>query len=339
MPAYYLDTFVGDGSYFNPFRSRGGGQIIDLRPDNTVTDGNCLTAQPERADGLGRTLLGLTGDLDKVSLAANTALTSPLSMTLEATTLRDMIVELAVQGTKWATASPTANGVLEVHLGGLLYSRRGIKGGAAFTETFTHANQANSLTADLTWTSIEGGWWSIVSNQASLSNIRYENSARADVDTSTNDHTVTSRWVSDTFVTGNAAIALFGRKDSSATVTCYVQDGSRNGTADDRKCSLYKRVAGAWTLLSTAGALTPAWVDNDQMRLTCNGSSITMGNITQGLSNTTTDSSIPTGTRGGYRGYVDNAGNAILADTWTIADIAVSGTISYMTHYARKTRR
>lgn len=181
---------------------------------------------------------------------------------------------------------------------------------STFTETWTHANSPGALTADNTWTIVQGTGWGIVSNQAKVINNAGSCGAVASVDTETSDHRVQAT-MNVTRAAGSVFIELFCRWDTSAN-TWYRLIGEPNSLV----YTIEKRTGGVTTAIHTS-AITPATGDvliiqavGDQITAYVNGAAL--GPVT--------DSSVTTGTRGGIGTFIDTAGNVLIFDNFSIRD-------------------
>jgi hypothetical protein len=196
--------------------------------------------------------------------------------------------------------------------------------GWAVTESFTHADQANNLSADLTWTNVVGSLFGITSNQAKAIGTSDQTTgdiSRADSDTATDTQTVQATLAAFDFGSGGQSISvgLICRKDSTSTKTWYSFEWYKDNTTSDVK--LYKYVAGVQTLLTSAAQAVSA---SEVFKLTCSGNTITgFKNGSQRI--TTNDSAITGNLRGGLYYYGSGITSSVTWDDWSITSTGGGG--------------
>lgn len=318
MP-YYLAPYIGSGtSTDDPFRpavTQPGWSAIDLRPDGGATLGGgglnaCFLYLPVASTDAALTLVATTPQ-DTLSGGVKTAIRTTLGLSANPTASRfDLILaELLITPPtgKWKALRPEVSGRLNIYLGSLLYSQPVITGGAAIDETWTHADSAGALTADLTWTLYVGTGWGIVGNKAQCTTSG-EQHARADVDLSAN-HACQAK-----LITRNASgsVDVTCRKDSTTTRTYYLFQAT--GTV----YQLYKDVSASFTQLGANDVTVP--VANDVFRIEANGSTIrAFINALPASMSPQTDTAIAGNTRCGIR--TSTSGTTWALDDWHAEDL------------------
>ncbi|HUT35048.1 MAG TPA: hypothetical protein VNE39_16275 [Planctomycetota bacterium] len=178
-------------------------------------------------------------------------------------------------------------------------------------ESFDKAD-SDDLGPDLPWTDLIGNF-RVLSNQAYTSSTSHSES-RADSDLSSSDH----------YAQADFCIAHTGvrARQSASARTCY----SLHLSASDSKLRIYKQITGTYTQLAvTASAITPALPE--PYRISCDGSSLK--GYQAGVERiSTTDTAIPTGTRGGIYGYrYGGAEPARILDNFEAADLAAPAAV------------
>jgi hypothetical protein len=318
---HYLVPYIGEGTDRNPFRPHGSDQpgwsAIDLRPDVTVLDGFALLAVPVRADAPERRYLG--DALDTPSAATRQELDSRLTLTLEATTLREQIAELliaAAGGSRWKPLRPTQRGVYEINLGGRIYERPVMRGGTTITESFNQADNT-VIGPDLTWTELTGNSQTLGNKWATgATQTIYD--ARADSDLATDDHYAQGTIVltSSGSATDNMAGVIARQRETDTTRTHYgwrYRSGSTNGVRRE----LYRRSAG--TLTALAGPTASSIATDDLLRLECDGSTIT-GKLNGATEESVTDTNVTGNLRCGVTGQFQ-AGTTPKVDSFEAGDL------------------
>lgn len=175
-----------------------------------------------------------------------------------------------------------------------------VKPETAIADTFDRADSATlgtSSDATWSWNELSGTGWEINTNRARHSADSSSSFARADTDLSGVDH-----YCEMVFDNDSGAVSASGpcaRKDSTATLTFYHARYSYSGGAGYQ---LYSASAGTLTQIgSNAGGTITG---GDTVRLTCNGSTISVQkNGSDVISQT--DTSIAGNTRVGMRAFDD----------------------------------
>jgi len=185
----------------------------------------------------------------------------------------------------------------------------------SYSETFT-TSDSDTLGGTLTWTEVSGDI-DVVSNAAEMGSISgaYKH-ARAEHDVSSSDHKAIGKFINMSGWDTICASGVKGRHSSSAITAyeCYVY---KSGSYQIRTV---KWESGGLTLIgstpSTSGSDTALW------EIRCNGSTISRY-INGTLDDSTTDTAIASGTRGGITMYGDNAVKPRI-DDWSIEDLAAA---------------
>jgi hypothetical protein len=273
LPHHYLVPYVGTGQDVDPFQpmvepgARWAG--IDLRPSGRRRDGWAIVASEARMDAPGRVYLG-----DGPSRAARRLVSSRLATSLRASAIPALLAELLIResredGTRWRPLWPTAQGVYEIWLGGLVWRMPALAGGTSITESFNTAD-STTLGPDLTWTETLDGL-AIVSNAARGTVINQEAEARAEHDLASADHyaqVVLAGWAT----TAAAFIARINAccRFSASARTYYAATVLSISSADSIR--LVRVEAGATTVI--AGPTAEASTTGDVIRVSANGSTI-----------------------------------------------------------------
>ena len=319
---HYLAPYVGIGTDDDAFRPRGseqpGWKTIDLRADSTILTGRAIMAVPVRDDTIGAYL----GDApDEVSAAIKAAVQNRFGITLAATSLRHIIPELLIahareDGTRWRPLRAMHDGVFRIYLDGLWWQAKSLAGGSTITESFNTAD-SDTLGPDLSWTELVGDI-DIVSNRAHTITIGSQCVARAEGDLATANHYAqASVNVSEELGTGS--VGIITRKDSTATLTYYLQDVSYQADL----VRLYKCVGGTFTQLVADVGMTLTAGSSVMVKGTVNGSSLNI--LIDGVSkNTATDTAIPGNLRTGIRGNKGTSGY-VNWDSFEAGDLVVPG--------------
>lgn len=324
---YALAPYIGAGTLADRFRPRGSDQAnwlaVDLRPDGGATlDGGGLNAALVYlpADDPDAQLIKLGDDLSETLRAARrTALQNRFGVTLRRKTLRGILWELLLvpNANAWKPLRATRDGRFLLHLGPAPEMFRTMAGGSSATESWTHADNA-SLTADLTWDEFSGTDWAIVSNAAKLTGNVGIDMTRADIAMATDDHYAQATLVTWTYAAGTLAGSVLVRKANDSAQTFYCFTPVQAGTAD---YVVEKWVTGSAT---TLGTVTNNPTATDVFRVSANGSQI-LGTLNGNDVLVATDTAIAGNLYGGIWGTTDNAGNTVVLDDWSIADIAQVG--------------
>lgn len=178
------------------------------------------------------------------------------------------------------------------------------------TESF-NTSDGDTLGPDLSWTELTGDV-DIVSNEGRTTNTT-ASIVRADSDLSGADHYVQGVFgLSSAF--GSAGPIC--RKDSSATQTFYLS------IITSVALELYKCLSGSFTQLATGGSAQSTGTDYT-IRITANGSNVADAR-NGSATNSVTDTSIASGTRGGARLHANASGYAKI-DAFEAADLAAGG--------------
>lgn len=318
MP-YYLSSYIGSGQERDPCRPRGfdqpGWAAIDLRADGGASPaGNglnaCLLYLPEHdpdpklfqfADVKGETLPPVV----RAGIAAR------LNATLNFPRFDDLVADLLVRppGNGWKALLARTR---EIYLGGLLSPRPAIYPVASsqYKESWTHANIASALTADLTWTLQNGTAWGITSNEAKFSGAVLTQRAYPNVDVETDDN-VATLFLSTRGANGFVGVAA--RMSTTNIDNYHVFAGVGTG---GNHWLVEKRVVNVTTQLA-AVATTPA--AGDTMQISAVGSTIT-GRFNSTDVGPTTDTAVTTGTKTMLDGYIDIAGSFFSVDNLTFRD-------------------
>lgn len=319
---YYLVPYVGDGTDADPYRPHGADQAgwsaIDLRPDVTVQSGFALLALPIQDDAPQRRYLGEA--LDEVAATVKQQIEARLGITLEATTLRDMIAELLlVHGGvgRWKLLRPTRRGRYEINLGGRIYERAVLSGGATITESFDQADNT-VIGPDLAWTELTGNSQTL-SNKWGTGATATVYDARADVNLDSDDQY--AQGLVDLESSANATdnfVGVIARQREVDTTRTHYGYRYRSGTSGVRR-ELYRRAAGTATSLAGPNASSVAL--NDLIRLECNGSTIT-GKLNGATEEEVTDTNVTGNLRCGVTGQRGTASAPIpKLDTWQAGDL------------------
>lgn len=321
----YLAPFVGSGVKGDPFRPRGwdameGWQMIDLRPDPTVSAGFCLLHAPASiSDGL---LDGIGLDKTEVLGAAlKTTLGSKLGFNFASLTTIETLMQaiLFVPHGKWATIRPGISGRKEVWMGGQRWAVRQLPPGAPSTmdpsDTFTRANSADLGTS---WDVQTGeNSWTIVSNQAQPSTVGSSGDCtenwNANVFNDNQFSEATIAAISGGSVGGDEGIGV-ALRCATAAQTFYRLIANAAATSNT---GLSKKVAGVYTNL---GFATASWAANDVIRGEVDGSMVRIKrNGTLVIQQT--DTSITTGRAG--ISYSSSLTTALL-DNWNSGDLTLA---------------
>jgi hypothetical protein len=348
----YLSPVDGTGTDANPFKSRcfgiPGGRGVDLRADSTQATGYMLC----ESNNLPVNMTGVVviGSTRKATLTSQTKseLLAATSKTIVGTTVEAAIKELVIPilpanpksgsydiylgktqepvktAATWETDVRYRGFMMASYLWGTALGKSAFSSNDAWatvlsTETWNCADNA-SLTCVLTWNSISGTAFDIVSNTATA----------AGSATSINfaDHTLASNdneaWATVVNVTTggsgtNTTCSVFTRNDGSAQ-TFYRQFVQINNSGELNATTLSKTVAGASTQLDTD---TTNWVANDINLVSANGTTIT-GKVNGVALNTATDSAIASGTYAGIRYFSDSASGGCTLDNFGAQDITVA---------------
>lgn len=312
MP-YYLDSYLGTGVRGNEFRPSSydddpASVGIDLRPDGSKAAGFALVNCPSVLKGkAGRTKIGD----DKLTKSAGlvTVVQSRLGLNLAdaSMSIADVASELLVvhgrvDGTRWRPLVPSLfSGAkqLEIWLGDLLWSQPVISGGAVGTESFNKAN-STTLGPDLTWTETVGDF-EVLSNQLHLvTNAGSNNYARCEFDTGASDMYSQVKIIDTSTYSEMYILARYAAAAQTFYYAVIYQDG---GTGN---WTIRKNIAGSDSRIGSNIIQLPS--ANDVIRIECSGS--TIRNYRNGtLSQTITDTSIATNTRGGLGGYRESGGD------------------------------
>jgi len=221
----------------------------------------------------------------------------------------------------WKQFVPTA---LQKHVPGRLPHETTI------SESFNKTDSA-TLGPDLSWTELKGDQ-SVVSNACELAtnDASFGARARADSDLSSADHYAQCTLLNPSSSAGTWSIAVFARKDSSATHTFYQCDWlDLSGTQSWRT---FKWVAGVATGIGSSTTATAS--NNDVLKVECNGS--TIGRYVNGsLQNAAVDTAIPGNVRCGVGAYW-TSGTKPRLDAFSASDLVSSGML--YTQLERSTR-
>ena len=330
MP-YYLAPYVGVGTTFDPFRPRGSDQpgwsaIKLVRPNGITEVGKCLLALP-LANADAQLYLVAQDKAEIVPPAVRNQIRNRLGLTGLGQTRWQQIVEeiltLPPVG-GWKPLRQTHDGWMRIRLGGLFSEWRPGSVGAALSDNF------NRTAADLEGSTASGGgvWDEFTTNQdldTDGTSCRMTGSAaddcaaKLDSDLATDDHDVDATLAAWDPNSGFNVLGLIGRKDGTATFTCY----GWHATYNFGSSSWYLReiTAGSVTTLAEYVA-TPA--ANDTMRLRCDGSDISgwVNGVSQA---TASDPSITGNVRAGVWSRKGDSDANMRLDTWSAADLAAGG--------------
>ena len=326
MP-YYLAPYIGTGQSGDPFRPRGSDQsgwsAIDLRPDGGATlDGGglnaCLLHLPihDSDAQLGHVALD-QADMVGPGLARSIAARLKLLDDPVSTRWDDLVMELLLGPPPggWKPLHATVDGAYDVWLGGLLRRLPVVRGGASISENWNCANQAGSLTCQLTWDDRAEGNWGIVTNRAqdSASDGSFR-VAQAASNLATADHQAQATIITNTI--GIAGFVGVTVRHHATTVNRYQWYSRKNDApADDHV--LAKFVADVETTLGTAA---DDFVSGEVLKLDCNGSTIT-GYIGGVSKVSATDTAVTGNLRCGVIGHIGGVSTVAL-DDWSAADLA-----------------
>lgn len=186
------------------------------------------------------------------------------------------------------------------------------------TETWTHADQAGNLSADLPWTqwSVSGNAWGIVSNQASITGSG-EAWARADLDATSANMTVQSTLVSmSTPTSGNVQGGVYATKDSTTTKTLYGFSAFKAVGQNDFYY-LFKYTNNSSAQIG-AIAVMPV-VNGVVMKLVIDRTAGTIqGYVNNVLVVSGTDNTLPNNVRGGVWRIGTDPNATVVFDTWSV---------------------
>lgn len=337
---FYLSPIDGSGTEADAWHSRclgmPGAGNIDLRPYGVnafLCASNDLPADMAGVEQIGASYKSALG-------GKKGALNAIFKKQLVATTVEDLIIEVISPKLKAGK-----DGKLKIYLGGTTpvhqqtawvpFHDNGIVAdlsnaalglieprlawAATFTESFTGAD-SGTIGGDLTWTKFLSTEWTRTSNAGYAAGTTASAAeARADVDTSTDDHAVQAD-MSYTWVSGAIfRCAVIGRKDSTTTRTFYQFGFQRDSGVDVYR--LLKRSAGSPTTLADSSGATSS---SATIKLVSDGTSHTgyvNGAIVVGP---VTDATITANTRGGLAYVGSAAGDNCTADNWSITDYVAS---------------
>lgn len=330
MPLYVSD-YIGSGTLTDPFRPRGSDQpgwsAIDLRADGGATlDGNglkyCLLYLPV-ADNDPRLYKVADVKGENLTLTIRAGLAARLNATINYTRFDDIVADLLLRPptNSWKALQDHPTRQLAIHLGGLLSPSPAIRSLAAqtYSETWTAAD-SGSISADLTWTEILGTALAISGNRLRLTGTAAGNHiARAEHALDTDDMIVQMTIPTMTVVGNITGAGVIARKDTSATVTCYLYGPYKDAGSSGHNLIKYNNAAE--TLLTVPDPSDPTdWTANEVIALLCDGSSITgylQGAVSAGP---VTDTAIAGNKYAGVRVYSNNASNVVEADDWQARD-------------------
>lgn len=332
---FYTTPIDGAGTEADPWHSRCLGMPgygnIDLRPDVNafLCASNDLPANMTGVEQIGASfksaLGGKKGALNakfKKSLAANTVeelIVEVISPKLRAGKDGKLKIYLGdkapvYQQTAWvpfrdgglvADLSNAAMGLIEPTLAWA----------ATFTDTFPGVD-TGTLGGDLTWMEFLATQWTRTSNTAYAEGVTASSAeARADSDTSTDDHAVQADMAYTYVSAGNFRCSIITRKDSTATRDFYAFGFQRDSGVNVYR--LLERNAGSPTTLADSSGATSSTAT---LKLVSDGTSHTgyvNGAIVAGP---VTDATITVNTRGGLSYTGGATGDNCTADNWSIAD-------------------
>ncbi len=332
MSHYYLARYAGTGTRplsaapdpFRPVTDSPAWSAIDLRPDPAQSSGFCVLSLPVRNDITGNLYLG--DDLNRLSNANRNTLSSRLGITVESSTLRDLLPEILVQhartdGSRWRPLRPSA-GRYEIWLESLITSFPVVAGGATFTESFNKADAA-TIGPDLTWVEVTGNW-DVVSNTASIATSSTLANARASHDSSGTDTytqvilTTATTGPLDNYPEGGPVC----RFSASATTWYGFIRHAYHASNGGHSHSLRKVVAGSETTIAGPTALAVSLPET--LKVSANGSTIKATRNGSEV-HSTTDTSITGNTRGGIYGYTgDISASTVRVDSFEFGDLAAA---------------
>ena len=325
---HYLAPYIGSGILLDPFRPRGseqpGWSAIDLRPDCTVLTGRAVLAVPVRDDTIG-TYLGQ--DLRVKSAAIKTAVESRFALTLEADTIRDILVELLIahartDGTRWKPLRAGHDRLLKIFLGPgpPIWQQPVIAGGVQIADTFDRANAdalGTSSDAQFSWTETQGDI-DIVINAAITQTVAAVDHARAEIDLATVNHFAQA----DVYTNLESAVVvgLVTTRYAAGANTEY-QFGPR---FDTDKGQIYKNIATTTTLLQESAVTVAAGVAYTTKGIS-NGSTqqlwISGSQVGGDLTDTAIDGVTVGGKRTGLYSYNANGGGYVRFDNFSAGDL------------------
>lgn len=196
---------------------------------------------------------------------------------------------------------------------------------ATITESFNKAD-SSTLGPDLTWTELTGDT-QIVGNRARCVSTYSGSANRADSDLASANHYAQIAVYIDGSDDGRGAGPIV-RKDSSATLTCYLL-WVDVASAGNFRYTFYKVVGGSFTAIGSSTSVTVA--SGDVFRLSADGT--TLSAYKNGtLLGTQTDSSISTGTRCGFRLYSGGGTPTVTAveiDNFEAGDLTAAASLIY----------
>lgn len=327
----YLAPWVGTGSEddggsfrpptFQPFT------LVDFRADPASPDGWSVVAVAQRDSDLARAgAVWLGDDLDDPAAGRLLMRTLGLNPKLEdrpspRVALLDLFFEHSSpvgDRSRWNGLRPTVDGRYEVWLGNeRVVDLPAVSGGATYTDDFDAADANPISGSDLTWAPLSPNDMQIVSNTVRVVSLGANTPIRAAADAATDnnyaqaqivstDTTSTTRWgVACRWASGGTSWQNYvGYQGDLAAVnnTLLVRHNS-TGTA------------------TTIGSSTYTKVTNEVIKVQADGSSISFW--CDGTSNiSVTDSTYPTGVRGGILARCASNTARSAMDNFEFGDIA-----------------
>lgn len=189
---------------------------------------------------------------------------------------------------------------------------------AKYTESFNQANNT-ILGPDLTWAEIAGNLGT-TSNRAQSVNANSEDTARAQHDTDTADmyaQATLGLWARPSSIDVQAGVAV---RFSPSALTAYVAHFHLGATAAGDRWTLYRRVAGAYTMLADLLGASATTAPGNVIRIEAEGPTIRL--LVNGVVKLSAVDAIQTGTRGGIL-TVRRATGACALDDFEVGDLPV----------------
>lgn len=289
----YLAPFIAEApGVFRPDVD-GDFNLIDFTPpaaDAQGTKGLCIVRCEAQTPKASRVKL-TDYPLEATTAALRRLLGNKLGVTLEETHIPSLLAELLLLNgddknpSRWNRLKPGRRRS-EIWLGELIWEQPVIAGGATYSETWPGAD-SDSPNGTLTWTEVAGDW-DVISHRLQNTDTGGSNSARAEHDLASSNHSCQAdvSWLAA--ATNRAGPAA---RFSGSAHTCYV--GSGNANNDTRL--IHKAVAGTYTSISSVSQTIG--VETLLVKTTANASTVS---VDVGAGNSSiTDTAIAAGTRFG----------------------------------------